>query len=160
MARLTPPVLDLSATELSQRIHAREISCRELMVATMAQIDALNPVFNAIVSRVDTQLLLAQAEQYDREIDVGHSRGWMHGFPMAIKDMCATAGVRTTKGSPLLADNLPTVDDLMVQRMKAAGGILIGKSNTPEFGLGSHTYNPVFGDRQHAQCQRNRCTAT
>ncbi len=63
MARLTPPVLDLSATELSQRIHAREISCRELMVATMAQIDALNPVFNAIVSRVDTQLLLAQAEQ-------------------------------------------------------------------------------------------------
>ncbi len=150
MAHLTPPVLELSATELSQRIHAREISCRELMIATIAQIDALNPVFNAIVTRVETQLLLAQAEQYDRDIDAGYSRGWMHGFPMAIKDLCATAGVRTTKGSPLLADNLPTVDDLMVQRMKASGGILIGKSNTPEFGLGSHTYNPVFGITRNA----------
>ena len=74
MERQTPPVLELSATELSRRIHARQISCRELMVATLAQVDALNPEFNAIVSRGCTQALLVQAEQYDREVDAGQSR--------------------------------------------------------------------------------------
>ena len=120
------------------------------MSATLTRIGRLNPRFNAIVSQLPSALLLEQAEHHDRELAQGRSCGWMHGFPMAVKDLCATAGVRTTKGSPLLADNVPTADDLVVQRMKAAGGILIGKTNTPEFGLGSHTYNPVFGITRNA----------
>ncbi len=147
---LSNTITDLSATELSLRIHARQLSCREAMQASLAQIDRLNPGFNAIVSRVDADNLLAQADTCDLELATGTSRGWMHGFPMAVKDLSATAGVVTTKGSPLLANNVPVHDDIMVQRMKAAGGILIGKTNTPEFGLGSHTYNPVFGITRNA----------
>lgn len=143
-------IIDLSASQLSQAIHARRVSCRDTMRATLAQIDRLNPSFNAIVSRVDDTALLAEADACDAELAAGRSRGWMHGFPMAIKDLSATAGVLTTRGSPLLARHVPTQDDLMVRRMKAAGGILIGKTNTPEFGLGSHTYNPVFGATRNA----------
>ena len=143
-------ITDLSAVALSEHIHARRVSCREVMQAFLAQIDRFNPQFNAIVSRVDADDLLRQADGCDRELAQGGSRGWMHGFPMAIKDLSATAGVPTTRGSPLLARHVPTQDDLMVQRMKAAGGILIGKTNTPEFGLGSHTFNPVFGITRNA----------
>ncbi len=147
---LATSITELTAVALSEHIHARDISCREVMHACLAQVDRLNPRFNAIVSRVDTDDLLDQADSRDRELAAGATRGWMHGFPMAIKDLSATAGVRTTRGSPLLAQHVPTHDDLMVQRMKAAGGILIGKTNTPEFGLGSHTYNPVFGITRNA----------
>ena len=151
MARqLNGPLLEQSAAALSRAIHARELSCREWMQATLEQIDRLNPRFNAIVSRVDANTVLTQADVCDRELANGHSRGWMHGFPMAIKDLVDTAGVPSVRGSPLLAGNIPQQDHLMVQRMKAAGGILIGKTNTPEFGLGSHTYNPVFGVTRNA----------
>ena len=150
MPDTTNSLTDLSGADLSARIHARELSCREVMQAFLAQVDRLNPQFNAIVSRVDPDVLLHQADACDHELAAGTSRGWMHGFPMAIKDLCATAGVCTTRGSPLLARHVPTHDDLMVQRMKAAGGILIGKTNTPEFGLGSHTYNQVFGITRNA----------
>ena len=143
-------ITDMSGSELSRNIHARTLSCREVMQAFLAQIDRLNPQFNAIVSRVDSDQLLQQADTCDAELSAGHSRGWMHGFPMAVKDLSATAGVRTTRGSPLLERHVPSQDDLMVQRMKLAGGILIGKTNTPEFGLGSHTYNPVFGITRNA----------
>ena len=146
----TGTLTDLHGVQLSQAIHARAVSCREVMQAYLAQIDRLNPQFNAIVSRVDSERLLTQADGCDAELAAGHSRGWMHGFPMAIKDLSATAGVLTTRGSPLLARHVPAQDDLLVQRMKAAGGILIGKTNTPEFGLGSHTYNPVFGVTRNA----------
>ena len=143
-------ITDLSGVALSEQIHARDISCREVMQACLAQVDRLNPQFNAIVSRVDTDELLRQADTCDRELADGSSRGWMHGFPMAIKDLADTAGVPTVRGSPLLVNNIPDHDELMVARMKAAGGILIGKTNTPEFGLGSHTYNPVFGVTRNA----------
>ena len=148
--QLNGPLLEQSAAALSRAIHARELSCREWMQATLEQIDRLNPRFNAIVSRVDANDVLTQADVCDRELAAGHSRGWMHGFPMAIKDLVDTAGVPSVRGSPLLAGNIPQQDHLMVQRMKAAGGILIGKTNTPEFGLGSHTYNPVFGVTRNA----------
>lgn len=138
------------ATVLSEAIHARTLSCREAMTAFLAQIDRFNPVHNAIVSRVDTEACLQQADARDRQLDAGRSMGWMHGFPMAIKDLSATAGVETTMGSPLLVGNIPTADTIMVERMKAAGGIVIGKSNTPEFGLGSNTYNTVFGATRNA----------
>lgn len=120
------------------------------MLACLERVDALNPAFNAIVSRVDPGLLLAQADTCDRELAAGSSRGWMHGFPIAVKDLSAVAGIAQTKGSPLLRNHIPTHDDLMVQRLKSAGAIVIGKTNTPEFGLGSHTYNTVFGTTRNA----------
>ncbi|AMM25961.1 amidase [Variovorax sp. PAMC 28711] len=147
---LHPSPVDWPASALSRAIHARALSCREVMSAFLAQIDRLNPTHNAIVSRVDPDQLLTQADQRDRQLDAGHSLGWMHGFPMAIKDLSPTAGILTTFGSPLLARNVPQADSILVERMKAAGGIVIGKTNTPEFGLGSHTYNPVFGATRNA----------
>jgi amidase len=141
---------DLSASALSAAIHAGDISCRELMQATLARIDAVNPAHNAIVSRVDDDVLLREADKRDAELARGASCGWMHGLPQAIKDIALTAGLRTTQGSPLLRDHIPAHDGLMVQRMKAAGCIVIGKTNTPEFGLGSHTFNEVFGVTRNA----------
>jgi len=139
------PILSLSAAELSRRIHAREVSCREAMQAYLAQVDRLNPVFNAIVSRVDAGLLLDQADDRDAEMAAGRSCGWLHGIPMAVKDVCNTRGITTTMGSPIHANRVPDFDDIQSERLKAAGAIFIGKTNTPEFGLGSNTYNPVFG---------------
>ncbi len=144
------PIADLSACALSEHLHARKLSCREVMTAYLDRIDALNPRHNAIVSLQPRELLLAQADVRDTQLARGESMGWMHGFPMAVKDLAATAGIRTTCGSPLLADHVPEEDAIMVARMKAAGGIVIGKTNTPEFGLGSHTYNPVFGVTRNA----------
>ena len=141
---------ELSASDLSRAIAARQVSCRELMRATLARIDAVNPTHNAIVSLRDGDALLREADARDAELARGESRGWMHGLPQAIKDMAPTASLRTTLGSPLLRDNVPTHDGLMVQRMKAAGCIVIGKTNTPEFGLGSHTFNEVFGVTRNA----------
>jgi len=145
---------ELSASALARAIGAREVSCRELMHATLARIAAVNPIHNAIVSLRDGDELLREADARDAELARGRShegrRGWMHGLPQAIKDLAPTAGLRTTLGSPLLRDNIPTHDGLMVQRMKAAGCIVIGKTNTPEFGLGSHTFNEVFGVTRNA----------
>ncbi len=141
---------ELSASALSAAIHAGQVSCRELMQATLARIALVNPAHNAIVSLRDGDELLREADARDAELARGASRGWMHGLPQAIKDMAPTAGLRTTLGSPLLRDNLPAHDGLMVQRMKAAGCLVIGKTNTPEFGLGSHTFNEVFGVTRNA----------
>lgn len=142
--------LDLDACALSAAIHARRVSCRELMVAFLGRVEVLNPAVNAIVSLRPADDLVAEADAHDAELARGASCGWMHGFPMAIKDMAFTAGVRTTLGSPLLADHVPAQDAIMVERMKRAGGIVVGKTNTPEFGLGSHTYNTVFGVTRNA----------
>jgi amidase len=115
------------------------------MADTLARIAKVNPSINAIVSLRDDSELLAEADHYDTLLAHGQSMGWMHGIPQAIKDLAQTAGLRTTMGSPLLHDFLPREDGLMVQRMKAAGCIVIGKTNVPEFGLGSHSFNSVFG---------------
>ena len=140
----------MSADALSQAIHTKQVSCHEVMVATLARIERVNPRFNAIVSLRDSDTLLAEADACDAELARGHSRGWMHGLPQAIKDLANVAGLRTSLGSPLMRDFVPAEDGLMAARMKAAGCIVIGKTNTPEFGLGSHTFNEVFGPTRNA----------
>ncbi|MDP4568550.1 amidase [Pseudomonas sp. LPH60] len=135
----------LQAHELAERIRLRQVSCREVMQTYLAHIERYNPLVNALVSLQPADSLLAQAEQRDAELARGQYRGWMHGLPHAIKDLSLTQGIRTTLGSPLYRDFIPERDGIMVERIKAAGAIIIGKSNTPEFGLGSQTYNPLFG---------------
>ncbi len=146
----TSPITDLSAHALSTAIHRKQFSCREVMQAYLQHIARVNPRFNAIVSLQDGDLLLAQADARDSQLARGHSLGWMHGMPQAIKDLADVAGIPTSMGSPLLRDFVPKQDCLMVQRMKAAGCIVVGKTNTPEFGLGSHTFNEVFGVTRNA----------
>jgi len=141
---------DLDADALSRAIHAKEVSCREVMRATLDRIAAVNPRVNAIVSLQDEGELLRQADERDARLARGESLGWMHGMPQAIKDAAETQGIATTLGSPLLANHVPRHDALMVERMKAAGCIVVGKTNTPEFGLGSHTFNEVFGITRNA----------
>ena len=138
------------AITLSRHIHAREWSCVEVMQAYLQQVDVFNPMVNAIVSRVDSAQLLMQADARDQQLARGESLGWMHGFPQAIKDLTPTADIVTTYGSAAFADTVPSRDAVMVRRMKAHGAILIGKTNTPEFGLGSQTYNAVFGITRNA----------
>ena len=140
----------LDGCALSQAIHRRDVSAREVMQAYLARIDALNPKVNALVGLLPHDGLLAQADERDAMLARGQSLGWMHGFPMAIKELSAVAGLPLSEGSPLLAGQIAPRDSLMVARLKAAGGIVIGKSNVPEFGLGSHTYNAVFGSTRNA----------
>jgi amidase len=147
----------LDALELSRVLHRREASCRDAMHAHLARIGRLNPRFNAIVSLRDEAALLAEADRCDAELARGESRGWMHGFPQAIKDLAPTRGLRTTFGSPLFRDFVPEADGLVVERIRAAGGIVIGKTNTPEWGLGSHTYNPVHGTTLNAYDPTRTC---
>ena len=148
--RTGPHITDLDALALSRAIHARELSCREVMASHLARIHRLNPRLNAIVSLVPDAGLLAQADACDVELARGHSRGWMHGFPQAIKDLAHAQGFPTTLGSRLLKDAVATQDSLMTARLKAAGAIVIGKTNVPEFGLGSHTFNELFGATPNA----------
>ena len=138
-------LLELDATSLSRHLAARDLSCRELMQATLARIDALNPRYNAIVALRDAPALLAEAEARDAQLARGERMGWMHGFPLAVKDLSHAAGLPTSMGSPLMPRGPAAHDSLHVARARAAGAIVIGKTNTPEFGLGSHTYNPVHG---------------
>ncbi|HEX2539631.1 MAG TPA: amidase [Caldimonas sp.] len=145
---------DLAAHELARRIAARELSCRDVMAGFLARIAAVNPIHNAIVSLRDEDLLLAEAGACDDMLagSAAHHapRPFLFGLPQAIKDVLPTAGIRSTWGSPIHRDTIPGADALMVRRMKAAGCIVIGKTNTPEFGLGSHTFNEVFGATRNA----------
>lgn len=147
-------ILDTSAEALSKAIHARRVSCREVMQATLDRIGALNPRFNALVNLAPAEQLLAEADARDADLaprrTARGSSGWMHGMPQAIKDTGNAVGFPTTFGSPLLAQALPAQDSVFVQRMKAAGCIVIAKTNMPEFGLGSHTYNQLFGGTPNA----------
>ena len=138
-------ITSLSATELSAAIHARRLSCASVMQAFLDRIDAINPVINAIVSLRGAAALMADAVDADRELDHGRSRGFLHGMPFAIKDLSEAKGIRCTYGSAIYRDFVPDFDDIHVERIRAAGAIIIGKTNAPEKGLGSHTYNPVFG---------------
>ena len=130
-----------SASDLSRLIAARKLAPSEVMVAHLDRIDAVNGAVNAVISRRGREELLAEA----RRADDAPRAGWLHGIPMAVKDLCATSGIRTTWGSPLFADFIPEKDDLLAARMRGAGAIFIGKTNTPEWGHGSHSFNPVFG---------------
>jgi amidase len=133
------------ATNLAAMIREKKLSAREVMQAHLRQIERVNPKVNAIVTLLDEDKLMEQARAADDIIARGDSIGPLHGLPVGVKDLTETAGIRTTYGSPLYRDNVPDHDALVVERMKNAGGIVIGKTNTPEFGMGSHTFNPVFG---------------
>lgn len=113
----------------------------DLIAATLARIAAVNGAVNAIESLRDPEALMAEARAADGMAPVGP----LHGLPVALKDLVAVKGIRTTYGSPLFADHVPGADDLVAARLRAAGAILIGKTNTPEWGHGSHSFNPVFG---------------
>ena len=139
------PITDLDAHALSQAIHSKQFSCREVMQAYLQHIANVNPRVNALISLQDGDDLLRQADARDAQLARGESMGWMHGLPQAIKDLSNTAGIPTIQGSSLLRSFVPSEDGLMAQRMKAAGCIVIGKTNVPEFGLGSHSFNEVFG---------------
>src|SRR5438105_10334866 len=143
-------ITDLDASSLSRKIHGRELSCREVMQAFLARIHRLNPTFNAIVNLAPDDALLAQADAYDKELAAGASRGWLHGIPVAIKDAADAVGFPTTKGCELLANNKPVRDSVMAARMKDAGCIVIGKTTTPELGLGSHTFSTLWGATHNA----------
>ena len=148
--RPDPAITDLDALALSRAIHAREVSCRSVMAAYLDRIHRLNPALNAIVNLAPDDTLLAQADACDAELAQGRSRGWMHGLPQAIKDTGHALGFPSTQGCTLLKDVMPTQDSLMTARMKAAGCIVVGKTNMPEFGLGSHTFNDLFGATPNA----------
>ncbi|MEM8498508.1 MAG: amidase [Pseudomonadota bacterium] len=139
-----------TALRLSQAINKREVSCVEVMTAHLSLRDTLNPTYNALVSLADPERLLTQAKECDAELARGEYRGWMHGFPVAIKDLANAKGFVTSNGSPIFRDNVAQDDSIHIARMKQAGAIVTGKSNVPEFGLGSQSYNTVFGATKNA----------
>ncbi|WP_131743001.1 amidase [Actinomadura roseirufa] len=132
------------ARELVRRIRARELSAREVLQAHLDRIELTNPRVNAIVTLLPERAM-EQARAADERLAAGAAGGPLHGLPVAHKDTHATAGIRTTSGSPIFADHVPDTDDLIVERMRAAGVVTLGKTNTPEFAAGSHTFNPIFG---------------
>jgi amidase len=133
-----------SAVDLARSIAAGELTATEVVTAHLERIAEVNPAINAIVTLVPERAL-ADAAAADAARAAGAPLGPLHGLPIAIKDLMDTAGIRTTYGSPIYADHVPDHDSLIVQKLRAAGAIVIGKTNTPEFGAGSHTFNPVFG---------------
>ncbi|MEM7254011.1 MAG: amidase [Pseudomonadota bacterium] len=133
-----------SASELASDIRDQRISARDVMEAFLTKIEQVNPIVNAVCT-LDTQNARAQADTADQMLLSGKGVGPLHGLPIAIKDLHATAGMLTTLGSPIYADSIPSHDHLHVARLRAAGAIIIGKTNTPEFGAGSQTFNQVFG---------------
>src|SRR5262249_31684081 len=133
------------AVELARLIRERKVSCTEVMTASLSQIKRVNPKVNAICTFIGEEAALRAAREADELIAKGNVRGPLHGFPHAVKDLVLTAGIRTTFGSRIYKDFVPAQDELFVERLKAAGAIIIGKTNTPEFGAGSQTFNEVFG---------------
>jgi amidase len=134
----------MSAVELAARIRRRDVSAREVLQAHLSQIERTNPKVNAIVT-LAAERAMADAARADESLTRGTAIGVLHGLPVAHKDLVDTAGIRTTRGSRFLMDNVPARDALLVERIRAAGAITLGKTNTPEFGAGSQTFNAVFG---------------
>src|SRR5947199_512128 len=151
-ARSTSLVM-MDARALASAIRAREVSCVEVMTAYLDHIERINPHVNAIVALRDRAALLAEAKEKDAALAPGDATGPLHGIPFAVKDLFPVKGMRTTSGSLILKDFVPAADSVMVERQRKAGAIIIGKTNTPEFGLGSHTYNEVYGATRNAYDQ-------
>jgi amidase len=139
-----PDLHFLTATDLAHLLRTKSLSARELVQAALARIAEVNPKLNAIVTLVPEKALAWAAEADERQAR-GRPLGPLHGLPIAHKDLVMTAGIRSTAGSRLLAGFVPQQDDLIVTRLRAAGAITVGKTNTPEFGAGSQTFNEVFG---------------
>jgi amidase len=134
----------MSAMEMARQIREKKLSAREALAAHLKQIERVNPKVNAIVSLVAD--MAADAAAKADEMQARHEKlGPLHGLPVAHKDLLETRGIRTTFGSPLYKDYVPTEDDIVVERMRLAGAIIVGKTNVPEFGAGSQTFNKVFG---------------
>ncbi len=142
-----------SASSLLSDLSSGRLGAGELMQATIKQIDAVNGDVNAIVALGDPDALMAKA----RAAENGDKRGALHGLPIAIKDLVNVAGIVSSQGSPLLAGHVPQSDDLIAARIRGAGAIVIGKTNTPEFGLGSHTFNPVYGATRNPYDNTRSC---
>jgi amidase len=140
----------MPATELAAQIAERKLTVRGVVVAFLDRIEVVNPQVNAIVSLRDRDDILREADEKDAQLAAGRGSGPLFGLPIAVKDLAETKGLRTTWGSPIFADFVPDVDAIFVERLRAAGAIIIGKTNTPEFGLGSQTYNNVFGPTLNA----------
>lgn len=134
----------MTAVELASKIRQRELSAVEVLQAHIEQIEAHNPTLNAIVTYLP-ELAMDMAKEADERQARGAELGLLHGLPLAHKDLFETKNIRTTFGSPVYRDYVPQSDDLIIERLKQAGCISLGKTNVPEFGAGSHTFNPVFG---------------
>jgi len=134
----------LSTVEMARLIRTKKLSAREALAAHLKQIERVNPKVNAIVT-LAPELAAAAAAKADEMQARKETLGPLHGLPVAHKDLLETRGIRTTFGSPLYKDNIPTADDIVVERMRRAGAIIVGKTNTPEFGSGSQTFNTIFG---------------
>ena len=143
----------MEACDLAQAIRARRISCVEVMNAYLDQIERLNPGVNAIVALQNHDDLIRQARERDAQLARGEPIGPLHGFPHAVKDLQPVKGIRFTRGSLIYGDFVAPADSLQTERLRAAGVIFIGKTNTPEFGLGSHTVNRVYGATRNSYDQ-------
>ena len=135
----------MRAVDMVEAIRSKKLSAREVMQAHLKQIHQVNAKVNAMVTMVPEDQLMAQAAAADEALANGKWLGPLHGLPVAVKDLHETHGIRTTYGSPLHKNYVPDFDCRVVQREKEAGAIVLGKTNVPEFGLGSQTFNPVFG---------------
>ena len=145
MAAQASEILEMGGSRLARAIRTKQVSAREAMAAHLDRIDAVNPRVNAVVSMPPREALMAQAAAADERQAKGELLGPLHGLPHAVKDLQPVKGLRFTQGSPIYKDRIAPADGLMVERLRQAGVIFIGKTNTPEFGFGSHTFNPVFG---------------
>src|SRR5581483_8582233 len=145
-----------AATELARMIRAREVSAREVMQAHLAQIERTNSGVNAIVTLMPERALEG-AREIDARLARGEDPGPLAGLPVAHKDLALTRGVRTTFGSPIFRDFVPEVDSVIVERLGRAGAVMLGKTNTPEFGAGSQTFNPVFGTTRNPYDTTKTC---
>ena len=141
---MTAELCFTTAVELARRIARREVSVTEVVRAHLAQIDRVNPKVNAIVT-LTAERALEEARARDAALARGETPGPLFGLPVVHKDLVPTRGIRTTYGSPIYRDHGPDEDALIVERLRAAGAVTLGKSNTPEFGAGSQTFNEVFG---------------
>jgi amidase len=140
----SPSICFMSAIEMAQLIRSRQLSAREALAIHLKQIERVNPKVNAIVTLVAGMAADAAAKADEKQAR-NEALGPLHGLPVAHKDLLETRGIRTTMGSPLFENYIPTEDDIVVERIRNAGAITIGKTNTPEFGAGSQTFNKVFG---------------
>lgn len=135
----------MNAVDLANLLRSKKISAREVMQSHLKQIAKLNAKVNAIITFVPENELMAQALAADESLAKGNLTGPLHGLPLGVKELTETKGIRTTYGSPMWKDNIPTADSLLVEREKKAGAIIVGKTNVPELGMGSQTFNPLFG---------------
>src|ERR1041385_3438547 len=153
----TDDICFMRAVDIVAAIRAKKVSSREVMQAHLKQIKRVNEKVNAIVTLVPEDQLMAQAAAADEALANGKWFGPLHGLPVGVKDLHETAGIRTTFGSPLHKNEVPDFDCRLVQREKAAGAIVIGKTNVPEFGLGSQTFNKVFGPTRNPYDLNKTC---